>query len=58
MKKNVKALKEGNIDCLISQSPQDQGYLAVKKIYQKCLINEKIEREIFIPINIYFKENI
>lgn len=58
MEKNVKALKEGDIDCLISQSPQDQGYLAVKKIYQHCLINEKIEREIFIPINIYFKENI
>lgn len=58
MEKNVKSLKEGNIDCLISQSPQDQGYLAVKKLYQHCLINEKIEREIFIPINIFFKENI
>ena len=58
MEKNVKSLKEGNIDCLISQSPEDQGYLAVKKIYQQCLLNEKIEKKIFIPINIYFKENL
>lgn len=58
LKKNVAALKSGLIDCLISQAPQDQGYLAVKTIYQHCLINENTQKEIYIPINIYFKENI
>ena len=58
MEQNKKYLANGFIDCIISQQPEEQGYLAVKTIYQSCLINEKVNLNIQIPITLYYKENI
>ena len=57
MKENKKFLKEGFIDCLLSQGAEEQGYEAVKSIYQK-IINGNVIKSISMPITIYFKENI
>lgn len=56
---NIELLKSGAITCLISQSPQLQGYLAARRLIQ--LLKEdsdQIVDEVRIPIDIYFRENI
>ncbi|MBI9107454.1 MAG: LacI family DNA-binding transcriptional regulator [Spirochaetales bacterium] len=56
---NIKLLKDGYISCLISQSPQLQGYLSARRLMS--VVNGELpaaDGEIRIPIDIYFKENI
>lgn len=58
VQKNRECLLNGTIDCLIGQRPEQQGYDAVYKLYQSCLLHQTVESKIDIPIDIYFKENI
>ena len=57
MKKNMQYLKEGLIDCLLSQQAEQQGYEAVKAIYRK-VTDGNVVKNISMPITIHFKENI
>lgn len=58
VEKNKECLLNGTIDCLIGQRPEQQGYDAVYKLYQSCLLHQIIENKIDVPIDIYFKENL
>ncbi|MDC7228659.1 MAG: LacI family DNA-binding transcriptional regulator [Spirochaetales bacterium] len=56
---NISLLKSGNISCLISQSPQLQGYQAVRRLVELLRQGESsVAAEISIPIDLYFRENI
>lgn len=55
---NVSAIKEGKIDALISQDPYRQGGLAMKEIYKSLILEKDVEKEVNIPLNVFFKENI
>lgn len=55
---NKAALLDGTIDCLIGQRPESQGEEAVRQFYQHIMIHQDIPKEINIPIDIFFKENI
>lgn len=55
---NYKALKEGGIDCLISQQPQEQGRIAVRQLFRTLIYEETVAPEIEIPAEIFFKENL
>jgi LacI family transcriptional regulator len=55
---NCKMLKNGAIDCLISQKPAEQGRLVMVQLYKKLVLEENCETSINIPIDIYLKENI
>ncbi|MGL4982318.1 MAG: substrate-binding domain-containing protein [Treponemataceae bacterium] len=57
IEQNISRLKNNHIDCLLSQRPEQQGYLAVYELYRKVILNQ-LTQEIHIPIDIYFKENI
>jgi LacI family transcriptional regulator len=55
---NRQLLKEGLIDAIISQRPEEQGRLAVVNLYRRIVLEEKIEKTVEIPLDIYIKENI
>jgi LacI family transcriptional regulator len=55
---NRQFLKEGLIDAIISQRPEEQGRLAVVNLYRHIVLEEKIEKTVEIPLDIYIKENI
>ena len=55
---NLTYLKDDTIDVLISQRPFDQGYLSIKALFNKLLLNKTIKKEYQMPIEIIIKENI
>jgi LacI family transcriptional regulator len=55
---NVQYLKDGKIDCLISQRPEEQGRHAVGQLYKKLVLEEEPTPKIDMPLDIYFKENL
>lgn len=56
--KNVEYLKNGNIDFLINQKPQYQGYSAIKGLYKYLTEGDKALLNIDIPVEIVVKENV
>lgn len=57
-KKNIAYLKSGEIDFLISQKPQYQGYSAIKGLYKYLTEDDKSQLNIDIPVEIVVKENV
>ncbi|MDR0784817.1 MAG: LacI family DNA-binding transcriptional regulator [Treponema sp.] len=51
-------LKEGFIDAIISQRPEEQGRLAVINLYRHIVLEQRIESKIEMPLDVYIKENI
>ena len=58
IKENVKYLKNGIIDFLISQSPITQGYLGIHCLYRYLVLKQEVEDKIWMPIDIVAQENI
>src|SRR5574344_572484 len=54
---NCRRLKNGSIDCLISQTPERQGHEVMMQLYRTLVLEETCEKTIDIPLEIYFKEN-
>ena len=55
--KNNQAIKEGYIDFLICQRPEQQGYMAVKALIQHLVFNKSMQVNNYMPIDIIVKEN-
>lgn len=55
---NIDGLKNNEIDCIISQSPEVQGYKAVQNLYRKEILLQETESMVSLPIYTFFKENI
>jgi Transcriptional regulators len=58
VEENCEMLRSGLLDCLISQKPAEQGRQVMMQLYRKLVLEEQCEEEIYIPIDIYFKENL
>jgi LacI family transcriptional regulator, galactose operon repressor len=56
--KNIEYLKEGKIDFLISQKPEEQGYKGIMSLFNFLLLNKSVESTQYLPIDILTKENI
>lgn len=55
---NIRHLKDGNIEFLISQRPVKQGYHGIMSLFNH-LIKKQVEQEnIILPIDIILKENV
>ncbi|MDR2900495.1 MAG: LacI family transcriptional regulator [Treponema sp.] len=54
---NKICLKNGTIDCLISQRPEEQGRQAVFQVFKKLVLKESPDQNIEIPLDIFLKEN-
>lgn len=55
---NAQALREGKVDMLINQRPDEQGYRAVYMLYRHILLNEQIPKQQYLPMDIVVKENL
>jgi LacI family transcriptional regulator len=55
---NVQCLKEGKIDCLISQRPEEQGRQVLYQLYKKIVLEEEPNPQFNMPLDIFFKENL
>ena len=49
---------DNKIDCVISQNPEEQGRRAITQIFRKIILEEDVEKQIEMPFDIYFKENL
>ncbi|MHC1693423.1 MAG: substrate-binding domain-containing protein [Sphaerochaetaceae bacterium] len=58
IKKNRSMLKNGTIDCLLSQLPEKQGYEAVNCLFRQVVLHEKSLIVQEMPIDIFIKENL
>ena len=56
-KKNLTGLNSGEIDFLINQQPDYQGYAAVKGLYKFITVQDASELTLDIPVEIIIKEN-
>jgi LacI family transcriptional regulator len=56
--KNRELLRDGGIDAIISQRPEEQGRLALLNLYRYIVLEQQILPRIEIPLDVYIKENI
>ncbi|MDR1985599.1 MAG: LacI family DNA-binding transcriptional regulator [Treponema sp.] len=56
--KNRELLRDGGIDGIISQRPEEQGRLALLNLYRHIVLEQQIPPKMEIPLDVYFKENI
>ena len=57
LKQNLEYLKNGVIDFLIHQKPEDQGYLGISHLYKKSVLKETVEDLHYMPLEIIVQEN-
>jgi LacI family transcriptional regulator len=55
---NVRALRDGRIDAVLSQRPADQGREAIERLVRFVVRGEEPEGHPDIPLEIYLKENL
>lgn len=55
---NIAGLEDGIIDFLISQKPEEQGYIGMKALYACCVQHQIPEPRIHTAIDIITKENL
>ncbi len=55
---NVKLLRKGALDFIISQQPERQGYMAVMRLFNKLIGKTNSTIQYHLPIDILMKENV
>ena len=55
---NHKLLKEGRIDAIISQRPQEQSRQALLGLYRYIVLGSAIDSIVEMPLDIYVRENV
>ncbi len=57
VKENIGYLKDGTIDFLIGQKPEEQGYAGVMALFQHVVSGGSVTKEQYMSIDIITKEN-
>ncbi len=55
---NARALREGKIDCVVSQRPAEQAREGLERLFRAVVRGESDSSPASIPLEVYFKENI
>jgi LacI family transcriptional regulator len=55
---NVAFLKQGRIDFLLSQKPEEQAFLGLTSLFNLVVFNREPEAKQWIPIDIITRENL
>jgi LacI family transcriptional regulator len=58
VEENVRLLREGAIDFLISQRSERQGYAGIQTLFRHVVLGEAVERTQMMPIDIISRENL
>ncbi|WP_461632842.1 LacI family DNA-binding transcriptional regulator [Labilibaculum euxinus] len=56
IEQNIKYLNHGTINFLIGQHPHQQGFKAVKKLFEYVLLNHAIPKDEYLPVDIINQE--
>jgi LacI family transcriptional regulator len=56
--KNRELLRDGGIDAIISQRPEEQGREALLNLYRHIVLEQRVVPKIEIPLDVYIRENI
>lgn len=57
VKENIRLLKDGAIDFIISQNTREQGYTGINTLFRHVVLNEQCDANVHIPIDIVIAEN-
>ncbi|HEX2957411.1 MAG TPA: substrate-binding domain-containing protein [Chitinispirillaceae bacterium] len=57
VKENVRLLKDGAIDFIISQNAREQGYTGINTLFRHIVLKELCDANVHIPIDIVIAEN-
>ena len=55
---NVRYLREGVVDFLISQQPERQGYEGITTLYRHVVLKEAVPKKVTVQIDITTSENV
>lgn len=55
---NARALREGKIDCIVSQRPAEQAREGLERLFKAVVRGEADASPASIPLELYFKENL
>ncbi|MFA6504899.1 MAG: LacI family DNA-binding transcriptional regulator [Treponemataceae bacterium] len=55
---NERLLRRGEMDAIISQRPETQGYRALSDLYRSIVLGRPIARHVEVPIDLFLKENL
>jgi ABC-type sugar transport system substrate-binding protein len=55
---NVRALREGKIDCVLSQRPAEQAREGLERLFRAAVRGDADASLAYIPLEVYFSENI
>jgi LacI family transcriptional regulator len=55
---NIDCMKDGSVSYLIAQRPEVQGVNCVRAMFRHLLLDEKIKRINYMPLDIIMKENL
>lgn len=58
IRQNAEWLKEGVVDFLICQRPEEQGYQAIETLFQHVILKKQVPAENYTSIDIITKENL
>ncbi|BAX80808.1 LacI family DNA-binding transcriptional regulator [Labilibaculum antarcticum] len=58
IEQNIKYLNQGTINFLIGQHPYQQGFKAVRKLFEYVLLNNELTKDEFLPVDIINQESI
>jgi LacI family transcriptional regulator len=58
IEENIRYLKKGVIDFLISQQSERQGYEGIYALYKNVVLKERLEKNIMMPLDIICNENV
>jgi LacI family transcriptional regulator len=56
--KNRELLRDGAIDAIISQRPEEPGRQALLTLYRSIVLEQPVPSKIEIPLDVYFRENV
>jgi LacI family transcriptional regulator len=56
--KNLRSLEDSQIDFLISQRPEMQGYEGIYCLYEHVVLRETVKQKVMVPIDILTKDNV
>jgi len=58
LNENIEYLRDGTVDFLLCQHPEEQGYNAVNKLFRHLIEKQEVEKENYTSIDIVTKETI
>jgi LacI family transcriptional regulator len=55
---NARALREGKLDCVVSQRPAEQAREALERLFRAVVHGDQPDGPAVVPLEVYFKENL